>query len=527
MATVSPKPVVLAILDGFGVAPAEKGNAITNAKTPNLDRFIKTYPAMTLIASGEAVGLRFGEQGNSEVGHLNIGAGRVYYQSLTRIDKTIADGAFASVDAFTQAFEHVKKRGSALHFVGLLSKGNVHASIDQLNALLEAAKKQKIPRVFVHAILDGRDAPFDAGQKHVAELQKQLSKLKLGEIASLSGRVFAMDRNNRWDRTEKAYRAMREGKSDATADDPLTAVKESYHRKVYDEEFAPTVITKKGAPVGPLQKGDAVIFWNFRPDRMRQLVAAYALPAFAKFDRPAPDDNFFVTMTEYAKDLPVLVAFAPEVVKYPLARVISDAGLKQLHVAETEKYAHVTFFLNGTLEAPFPHEDRIIIPSPHVESYAEKPEMSAKEITQKVVKDVEASAHDVIIINFANSDMVGHTGNMKATQKAVATIDECLGKIAKAVLEKNGVMVITADHGNAEEMTNLVTGEMDKEHSNNPVPFIVVGAQFEGQSGAVVEGVGGDLSLTPPVGVLADVAPTLLKILNIPLPKDMTGRALV
>lgn len=524
---MKPKPVVLAVLDGWGIAPDGPGNAITKSKTPNLDRFIKTYPAMALIASGEAVGLRFGEQGNSEVGHLNIGAGRVYYQSLTRIDKTISDGTFGSVEAFKKAFEHIKKNGSALHLVGLLSKGNVHASIDQLNALLEAAKKQKLTRLFVHAILDGRDAPFDAGQKHVGDLQKYLSKLKLGEIASLSGRMFAMDRNNRWDRTEPAYRAMAVGKAAQTADDALAAVKASYHRKVYDEEFAPTVITKKGAPVGILQKGDAVIFWNFRPDRMRQLVAAFALPSFAKFDRPSPADNLFVTMTEYAKDLPVVVAFAPEVVKHPLSRVISDAGLKQLHAAETEKYAHVTFFLNGTLEAPFNGEDRVIVPSPRVESYAEKPEMAAKEITQKMVKDIEAGAHDFIAVNFANGDMVAHTGNMKATQKAVTTIDECLGKIAKAVLEKNGVMIITADHGNAEEMTNLVTGEMDKEHSTNPVPFIVVGAQFEGQSGAVVEGVGGDLSLTPPVGVLADVAPTVLKILGLKPPAEMTGRALV
>lgn len=522
------KPVVLVIMDGWGVAPGVDGNAITQADTPNFTKFLKNYPTMTVHASGNEVGLLFGEMGNSEVGHLNIGAGRVYYQSCPRINRAIDDNSFFENPYFLAAIEHVKKNNSKLHLVGLVSSGNVHSSNVHLYALLQLCKQQKLnSNVFVHGILDGRDSVYNSGKDFITELEDTMARLKVGKIASLSGRYYAMDRDNRWDRCEKAYRAMAEGKADRYNKNALDAIDESYEQKNYDEEFIPTVITSRDKPVATFADGDAVIFFNFRPDRARELTEAFAVPSFNKFAKEQTKDLFVVTMGEYEKNLPVAVAFAPVVVHNCLAEVISKAGLKQIHVAETEKYAHVTFFLNGTIEDPFPGEDRLLIPSVHVASYDEQPEMSALEITKEVNKIIDKGKHDFIVLNLANADMVGHTGNLEAGIKACKVIDKCLGDIVNHTLAQDGVVVITADHGNAEEMTNLQTGEMDKEHSTNPVPLLIIGKEFLGQAGPAGDPPEGDLSLMQPVGMLADVAPTVLKLLGVEQPEEMTGEPLI
>lgn len=521
-----PRPVVLIILDGWGVAPPSDGNALARAETPVLDRLVRTYPAMTIMSSSEEVGLSWGEMGNSEVGHLNIGAGRVYYQTLPRINKSITSGEFLENQALLAATAHARDRKSKLHLVGLLSPGGVHSHQDHLFALLEFCKRQKLKEVYVHAILDGRDTIFNTGKDFVAGLLERMKKEKVGELATLMGRFYAMDRDNRWDRVAKAYDAMVLAAGE-TAADPLAAIEASYAKKVYDEEFAPTVITRHGKPVAKVEDGDAVIFFNFRPDRARELTRAFTVPSFEKFPRTARRDLTFITLTEYEKDLPVTVAFPPEVITTCLAKVLSDAGLKQLHISETEKYAHVTFFLNGTIEEPFPNEERVIIPSPRVSSYAEAPGMSAGEVAKRVIKEIAGGVYDFIVLNFANADMVGHTGNVEATMKGAEAVDRCIGEIIEAAVPKGGVVFVTADHGNGEEVLNLQTGEIDKEHSTNPVPFIIVGKQFEGQTLGLPEAVEGDLSLVPPVGMLADVAPTILKVMGVPQPPEMTGRALI
>lgn len=533
------KPVVLIILDGFGVAPPGDGNAIGRAKMPVYNRLIRTYPAMTLRASGDEVGLSWGEMGNSEVGHLTIGAGRVFYQTLPRINKSIESGEFFKNAAVRSAIKQVKKEDSTLHLVGLVSPGGVHSHQDHLYALLELAKKEKIKRVAVHMILDGRDTIRDTGAQFLEALQKKMKAVGVGVVASVSGRYFAMDRDNRWERTEKAYRVIagiRNQESTAgagqagimEAGDPLAAIKTSYKKKVYDEEFEPTVIVKDGKLVAPISGRDAVIFFNFREDRMRQLAKACALPDFDKFNRGTfLKEVLFVSMTEYEKNLPLIAAFPPEVITTCLAKVIADAKLKQFHIAETEKYAHITFFLNGMIEESFSGEDREIIPSAKVASYDKKPEMAAKAIAERVVKEIFTEKYAYIAINFANPDMVGHTGDLGATVEALQTMDEQMGKIVEAALSKGGTVVITADHGNAEELKNLQTGKMDKEHSTNPVPCIIVGTQYEGQAGPQMEAVGGDLSLIAPVGTLSDIAPTVLKLMGLKKAKEMTGVPLV
>ncbi|MFZ2190169.1 MAG: 2,3-bisphosphoglycerate-independent phosphoglycerate mutase [Candidatus Magasanikiibacteriota bacterium] len=521
------KPVVLAILDGWGVAPDGEGNAITQAKLPNFNKFVREYPVMTLHASGNEVGLMFGQMGNSEVGHLNIGAGRVYYQSLPRITHHVNDGSFFANKAFVRAAEQVKKNDSALHIIGLISPGNVHSSQDHCFALLDFAKRQKIKNVYIHVILDGRDCIYNSGIDFVKELQKKIKEYHRGEIASISGRFFAMDRDNRWDRTEKAYNAMAMGVAEKYFKDPIDAIEESYKREVYDEEFVPVVIGKEGKPTATIKNGDACIFFNFRPDRARQLTKAFVLPGFNKFTREYIKDLCFVTMTEYEKELPIVVAYGPQVVHNSLAETISKAGLKQFHVAETTKYAHITYFLNGTVEDPFPCEERKIVPSVMVSSYDQAPEMSAGEITKEVVKAIESGKYDAVMLNYANVDMVGHTGKMKATIEACEMVDKCLGTVAEHVLAKNGVLLITADHGNAEEVKNLQTGAIDKEHSTNPVPFIIISNELRGQAGPTGDPPEGDLSLMPPVGMLGDVAPTMLSIMGVEVPKEMTGRSLI
>ncbi len=522
-----PKPLVLAVLDGWGIAPDHKGNAIAKAKTPNFDNFVREFPVMTLFASGTEVGLSFGEMGNSEVGHLNIGAGRVYYQTFPRINKSIGDKSFFTKEAFIKAVDHTKKNKSALHLIGLVSLGNVHASEDHLYSLLEFAKKQKQKKVFIHAILDGRDTQEDSAIDFIEKLEKVIKKTKVGEIASLSGRYYAMDRDNRWDRVEKAYSAMAEGIAKEYFKNPIDAIEASYKKKVYDEEFVPVVIGKEDDPVAKIEDGDAAIFFNFRPDRARQLTQAFVLPSFSKFKRKKIKDLTFVTMTEYEKETPVIVAYPPVVVDNCLAEVISKKGLKQFHIAETEKYAHITFFLNGTVEDEFSGEDRKIIPSPKVASYDKAPEMSAPAITKQVIKAVESDKYDVIMLNFANADMVAHTGSIPATIKGCEAVDKALGQISEQVLAKGGVMLITADHGNGEEVVNIQTGEKDKEHSTNPVPLVVIGEEYRGKSGPAGDPPDGDLSLLNPVGMLGDVAPTALSILGVKQPKEMTGRALI
>lgn len=520
------RPAVLVVCDGFGVAPDSDGNAIARARMPNFRKLIATYPTMTLRASGEEVGLSWGEMGNSEVGHLAIGAGRVYYQTLPRINHEIASGAFVENPAFLSAMNHAKEKGSTLHLVGLVSKGGVHSLDEHAHALLALAKAQGVSRVAVHAILDGRDTLYNAGIDFISSLQKKTQELGIGEIASLSGRYYAMDRDNRWDRVEKAYAAIVEGKGETT-EDLLGAIKASYQREVYDEEFVPTVVTKNGTPVATVQDNDAIIFFNFRPDRMREIVKAFVLPEFSAFPRVKREGLFCATMTEYEAGLPVTVAYAPEKIQKTLAEVFSDVGMTQLHIAETEKYAHVTFFLNGTREEPFPGETRVIIPSPAVASYDQAPAMSANELTDRVVKEIAGGAVDAILMNFANPDMVAHTGNFEATVKGLEAMDACLGRIVDATLKAGGVLFLTADHGNAEELKNLRTGDIDKEHATNPVPFIIVGSAFEGKLSIAGTVPDGDLSLLPPVGMLADVAPTILAVLGIPQPPDMTGQALV
>jgi 2,3-bisphosphoglycerate-independent phosphoglycerate mutase len=525
------------ILDGFGVAPDSDGNAVTRADMPRWKRIVQAYPTMTLRASGEEVGLSWGEMGNSEVGHLAIGAGRVYYQMFPRINRDIAAGDFFQNQAFLKAAEHVKKNSSALHLIGLVSAGRVHAMDDHCHALLKFAKDQGIARVYVHAILDGRDTIYNAGIDFISALQAKMAELGVGKIASMGGRYFAMDRDNRWDRVQKGYEVMAIGTEGTEgvvtggptagrregAEDAVTVLRESYGKEIYDEQFVPVVLDAEGM----VKDGDAAIFFNFRPDRARELTKAFVLPDFDKFPRRKINDLLFVTMAEYEAGLPVEVAYPPEKVENCLAKAISDAGLRQLHIAETEKYAHVTFFLNGTFEQPFPGEDRAIVPSPQVASYDQAPEMSAGQITDRVVKEIQGGAYDFVAMNYANPDMVGHTGSFEATVKAMEAVDACIGRVVDAALAAGGVVFLTADHGNAEELKNLRTGDIDKEHATNPVPFAIIGKDFEGKPSVAGEVPDGDLSLLSPVGMLADVAPTVLAVLGIPQPPEMTGASLI
>lgn len=520
------KPVVLAILDGFGIAPPADGNAIADANMPVFRRLVESYPAMTVHGSGGAVGLSWGEMGNSEVGHLTIGAGRIFYQSLPRINLSIESGEFFTNAALRKAAAAVRATGGTLHLMGLVSAGGVHSSQEHLYALLRFCQQEKITNVAIHAFLDGRDAQYNSAPGFLEMLDAAIAQYGVGKLATLAGRFYAMDRDNHWERIEPVYRAMVEGKG-PTAGTWKEALDASYAANIFDEQFAPIVITDGKKPVATIQEGDAVIFFNFRPDRSRQMAKAFVLPGFTGFERTYLKNLVFVTMTEYEKGLPLEVAFPPQLIETSLAKIISDAGMKQLHIAETEKYAHVTFFLNGMKEDAFPGEERVIIPSPRVSSYDEVPEMSAFGIAERVVKELAAGSFDFIVLNFANPDMVGHTGNHDATVKACEAVDKAIGMIADAVLAINGALVITADHGNAEEVKNLITGEMDKEHSTNPVPCLIVAKALEGLRAPSGDVIGGDLSLNPPVGMLADIAPTVLKLLGVEQPKDMTGQPLV
>ena len=521
-----PRPVVLAILDGFGIAPAGSGNAIAEAKMPVFKHLVDTYPAMTVHASGGAVGLSWGEMGNSEVGHLTIGAGRIFYQSLPRITLAIENGDFFSNPMLKKAVEHARSKNGALHLMGLVSQGNVHASQEHLHALLDFCQREKFTNVFIHAFLDGRDAIYNSAQGFLTELEAKIAQTGVGKIATLSGRYYALDRDNRWDRIQKAFDAMVKGEGEK-AETWQAAIEASYAKSVFDEQFVPTVIAPGGTPLTTVKEHDSVIFFNFRPDRAREITKAFVLPGFDKFPHTAFQDLEFVTFTEYEKDLPVDVAWPPLQIQSCLAKVISDAGMRQLHIAETEKYAHVTFFLNAMREDEFPGEDRVIIPSPRVSSYDQQPEMSAPLITERVVKEIAGGQYDFIVLNFANPDMVGHTGNEQATMKACEVVDACLGQIVNAALAVGGAVVITADHGNAEEVTNLITGDMDKEHSTNPVPLLIIHKDLEGIRAPSGDVIGGDLSLNPPVGMLADVAPTILHMMGLVPAPEMTGQVLI
>ncbi|MFA4819069.1 MAG: 2,3-bisphosphoglycerate-independent phosphoglycerate mutase [Patescibacteria group bacterium] len=526
MSNLRPKPVVLIVLDGWGVAPPSPGNAIMLARKPVWDSLVANYPNCTLQSAGEAVGLPWGEMGNSEVGHLNLGAGKIVYQDLPRLNKAIGDGSFFSNPSLAAAMAAAINRHRPLHLIGLVSSGGVHSSIDHLYALLDLAKQAGVSEVYLHVILDGRDTPLNSGQGFIKDLESKLKKIKLGRIASIMGRFYAMDRDNHWERIKAAYDAMVNGIG-KPADSASAAVAASYAARVYDEEMVPTVVNQAlGKPVATIEADDVVIFFNIRSDRARQLTRALTVPDFAKFTVKPLTNLHFVTMTEYDKNLPVEVAFPPVAVDYPLARLIAEAGLKQLHLAETEKYAHVTYFFNGGRELPFAGEDHVLIPSAVVSSYDQKPEMSARGITDRFLAEVRTGKYDFILINFANADMVAHTGNLPATVRAVEFLDQCLGEIIASTLEFGGTIFITADHGNAEGLVNPETGEIDKEHSARPVPFIMVSRDLEHKAlrGTTAAA---DLSQSAPLGVLADVAPTVIKIMALPKPDEMTGQSLL
>ncbi len=516
-------PLVLLILDGFGIAPPSRGNAISQAKMPVFNDLLSKHKAFSLAASGEAVGLPWGEPGNSEVGHLNLGAGKIVYQEVLSINNSIENGSFFENQAFLEAISHCKKHNSSLHLAGLVSDGGVHSHQDHLLALLELAGKASLKRVFVHVFLDGRDTAFNSGLGYVRELERIMKRIGVGSIATVSGRFWAMDRDNHWDRIEKTYKAMVRAESDYVYDSAIKAITESYERKVYDEEFFPTVINsaeKKG--ISRIQPGDSLIFFNYRPDRAREITKSFVLPAFTKFERSVLSNLCVVTLTEYESNIPVKVAYRKDAVSNPIARVLSDSGLTQLHIAETEKYAHVTYFFNGGKDTVFPGQDNMIIPSVNTSRYDESPAMSIREITKHVVNQIVSQKYHFYVINFANADMVGHTGNLKATKIALEHIDQAILKIYKATASNGGVLAMTSDHGNSEEMINWENGHIVKQHSANPVPFIVVGDSFKlvKQRNKLF-----DLNTLKISGVLSDVSPALLSVLGIPAPKEMTSRS--
>lgn len=507
---MSKSPVAIIILDGFGLRNETVGNAVALANKPNFDRYWETYPHGQLKAAGLDVGLPVGQMGNSEVGHTNIGAGRIVYQSLTRIDKAIEEKEFQENEALNNAFTHTKENNSDLHLFGLLSDGGVHSHINHLIALVETAKAKGVKNVYIHAFLDGRDVAPDSGHKYVEALEKALADLHFGEIATVSGRFYAMDRDKRWERVEKAYNAIAHG-AGAKFDSAKAAVESSYADGKMDEFVLPTVIEKDGKPVATVKDNDAIIFFNFRPDRAIQLSNAFTDTEWEHFDRGARAENVkFVTMTLYNPSVVAEVAFAPIEMKNVIGEVLSNEGLKQLRIAETEKYPHVTFFMNGGRNEEFPGESRILINSPKVETYDLKPEMSAYEVTDALVADIEADKHDAIILNFANPDMVGHSGMVEPTIKAIEAVDENLGRVVDALIAKGGYAIIFADHGNSETMTTA-EGKPHTAHTTVPVPVIVTKKGVSLREG----------------GRLADVAPTMLDLLGVTKPVEMTGESLI
>ena len=503
------KPVMLMILDGWGIAPPSSTNAVTRARTPHLDYYFNRYPHSQLRCSGEAVGLPEGQMGNSEVGHLSIGSGRIIYQSLTRISRAVKDGSLEKNPVLVKAMEEARDGGKKLHLLGLLSDGGVHSHIDHLLGLLAMAQKMGVEKVCVHAFLDGRDTPPQSAAPFLEQVEKACKELGVGQIATVSGRYYAMDRDKRWERIRKVYDCMTGGEA-LEAPSAAEGLAAAYGAGQTDEFVVPFRVAGVD---GKVEKGDSLIFFNFRPDRARELTHVFTDPEFAGFPRKETAlPVHFVSMTEYEKGLQAAVAFPPEAIKDTLAEVVSRAGLHQLHIAETEKYAHVTFFFNGGREQPFPNEDRILVPSPKVATYDLQPEMSAYLVTEKLQEALAKDLYDLVILNFANPDMVGHTGSLEAAVKALEAVDECVGSLAETVLQKGGALCITADHGNLEEMEDPVTHAPMTAHTTNPVPFLVVGAE----SGTQVED-----------GGLSDIAPTLLDLLDLPEPEAMTGHSLL
>jgi 2,3-bisphosphoglycerate-independent phosphoglycerate mutase len=511
-----PKPIVLTVLDGWGYRADTKGNAIALARKPTYDSLIRNFPNTLIHTAGPFVGLPEGQMGNSEVGHLNIGAGRIVHMDMTRIDVLIANKQLQNVPLFQQAMERGRQR--QLHLLGLLSDGGVHSHIQHLFALLGMAKQQKVEKVFVHCFMDGRDTPPNSGRDFVRQLQKKMRELQIGEITTLVGRYYAMDRDNRWERMELAYNALVHGQAETRTSDPVAALQKSYEQDVTDEFIKPIVVTNgegpSAVPVGLIQDDDAVIFFNYRADRARQMTYALAAPDFDKFvDPQRPKNLFYVGMTQYDKKWPWLqYVIGPEKLEHILAQVFADIDYKNLRCAETEKYAHVTYFFNGGIEKPFAGEERILVPSPKVATYDLQPEMSAEGITDTVVKAIEQNQFDAIIMNYANADMVGHSGKLEAAIKAVEAVDAGLARIYQALKPRGGAWIITADHGNAETMMDPNTGGPHTYHTLNPVPFILVSDN--------------DKQSLQPNGSLRDIAPTMLGALGQAQPADMTGRDL-
>ncbi|HYK71818.1 MAG TPA: 2,3-bisphosphoglycerate-independent phosphoglycerate mutase [Pseudoneobacillus sp.] len=509
---MSKSPVALIILDGFACRDEVKGNAVAQAKKPNFDRFWKSYPHSHLIASGEAVGLPEGQMGNSEVGHLNIGAGRIVYQSLTRVNVAIREGEFEKNETICAAMDHVKKNGTNLHLFGLLSDGGVHSHINHMFSLLKLAAEEGVKNVYVHAFLDGRDVGPKTAEKYIEQTLEKMKEYGVGEFATISGRYYSMDRDKRWERVEKSYRSMVYGEGPSYTE-PMQVVEDSYKNGIHDEFVLPSVITKEdGQPVATISENDAVIFYNFRPDRAIQISNTFTNEDFRSFDRGPkhPKHLHFVCLTHFSETVDGYVAFKPTNLDNTLGEVLSQNGLKQLRIAETEKYPHVTFFMSGGREAEFPGEQRILINSPKVATYDLQPEMSAYEVTDALVKEIEADNFDAIILNFANPDIVGHSGMLEPTIKAIETVDGCLGRIVDLILSKGGAAIITADHGNADEVVTLDDQPMTA-HTTNPVPVIVT-----------KEGVH-----LREDGILGDLAPTVLDLLNVAKPTEMTGTSLI
>lgn len=503
-------PVALIILDGFALRDERFGNAVAQANTPNFDLLWENYPHSTLTACGEAVGLPEGQMGNSEVGHLNIGAGRIVYQSLTRINKSIRDGDFMEKPALKDAMDHVKRNGSALHLMGLLSDGGVHSHYEHLFALLRMAKMNGIDKVYVHAFLDGRDVGPQTALQFVEHTEEVMKNIGVGKIATVSGRYYAMDRDKRWDRVELTYRALVDGKG-KKADSAMKGIQASYKEEIYDEFVVPFVVEEDGQPVATIQDGDAVVFFNFRPDRAIQLSRAFTDVDFDGFH--TGPENFeqlkFVTFTQYSEEVQAEVVFQNENLNNTIGEVLSRNGLRQLRIAETEKYPHVTFFMSGGREEEFAGEKRILIASPKVATYDLKPEMSAIEVTEALLEEIENDRQDAIILNFANPDMVGHSGMLEPTIKAIETVDACLGRIIDALMVKDGMAIVTADHGNSDEVLTL-EGEPMTAHTTNPVPVIITKPGIDIREG----------------GILSDLAPTMLKLLEIEQPEEMSGTPL-
>jgi 2,3-bisphosphoglycerate-independent phosphoglycerate mutase len=505
--------ILLLIMDGYGLNPGKEGNAIAQAKKPNLDRLFKDYPYTTLGSSGLDVGLPPGQMGNSEVGHLNFGAGRVVYQEITRIDKAIQEKTFFQNSVLTEAMGQVIKRDSTLHLLGLLSDGCVHSSLNHLYALLRLAKDKGIKKVFVHAFLDGRDTSPTGGVGYIQQLLGKFKEYGIGKLATVAGRYYAMDRDKRWERIQKAYQAIVSGEGNH-ASNIIDAIRTSYNNQVTDEFVVPIVVGEdKNRPTGRIEKNDVAIFFNFRADRARELSYALADEYFIEFPRPDDLTIDLVNLTLYDEKLKTQVAFPPVRMSNILGEVLSNEGKRQLRIAETEKYAHVTFFFNGGEEKSFKGEDRILIPSPKVPTYDLKPEMSAYEVTDRVVKEIESRKYDLIVLNYANPDMVGHTGVLSAAIKAIETVDGCVGQVITAVKKVEGIAMVTADHGNAEKMIDSDNGETFTAHTTNRVPFVLIMDDFTGS-----------LRLD---GRLADVAPTILHLMNIEKPEQMAGTNLI